>query len=308
MITKNQLSPNCEIISVLNESLEDIDTLSQDYDIDAEMLMYARDYDERSRIEFSPGGDWNLIVYDIATLKDKDSSNVKDPTAPITFIFKADKLLIFMTSVTKFDPQKLIKIPEDMDLDQLNPMDTILLIIYSLAYRYYDVIHAIDKRRQMVQKGLNQTTSRKSITQLMGLQTQLVYYLTALDSDNRVLNELEYNKFVKLNQVQSEQLKDVQIEISQGLEMAQMASAVIKHVSDAYSNILDNSLNNTMKFLTIWSIILAVPTIIFGFFGQNVQLPMVSSKMGWLVTIGVAVFFTLLLWGFYELYQHLSNR
>jgi len=83
---------------------------------------------------------------------------------------------------------------------------------------------------------------------------------------------------------QLEMIEDDVIELQQGLEMANMASDVISHVADAYKSVLDTDLNNTMKLLTIYSILLALPQLVFGFYGQNVKLPLVSS--GWLITIG----------------------
>ncbi|MGY0303539.1 CorA family divalent cation transporter [Limosilactobacillus fermentum] len=63
---------------------------------------------------------------------------------------------------------------------------------------------------------------------------------------------------------QQSDLDDVIIEAQQGLEMAQMTSDVTGRVSDAYSKVLDSNLNQTMKFLTVYSIILSIPPIVSG--------------------------------------------
>ena len=69
--------------------------------------------------------------------------------------------------------------------------------------------------------------------------------------------------------------------------MATMTSNIIERISNAYSKVLDSNLNNTMRFLTIYSIVLTIPSIVFGFFGQNVHLPFESSPIGWELTIMV---------------------
>ncbi len=90
---------------------------------------------------------------------------------------------------------------------------------------------------------------------------------------------------IQMTAGQHEQLEDVIVESQQGEEMAQLATDIIERVANANSNILDSDLNNTMKFLTVFSIVLAVPSIVFGFFGQNVIVPFAHSVMGWEITI-----------------------
>jgi Mg2+ and Co2+ transporter CorA len=37
-----------------------------------------------------------------------------------------------------------------------------------------------------------------------------------------------------------------------------------------------------MKFLTVWSLAIAIPTLITGFFGMNINLPKVDKVYGWI--------------------------
>ena len=88
---------------------------------------------------------------------------------------------------------------------------------------------------------------------------------------------------------QSNDLDDVIVEAQQGLEMAQMTSDVSERVSNAYSKVLDSDLNQTMKYLTIYSIVLSIPTIVGGFYGENVKLPLANWDYSWLITIGITI-------------------
>lgn len=53
--------------------------------------------------------------------------------------------------------------------------------------------------------------------------------------------------------------------------MANLALEVINSVSDAMGNLSNRDLNWTMKVLTVYSIVLTVPTIVSGFYGENVK-------------------------------------
>ncbi len=59
--------------------------------------------------------------------------------------------------------------------------------------------------------------------------------------------------------------------------MAQMTSDVSARVSNAYSKVLDSDLNQTMKYLTIYSIHSLNSNNCIWFYGENVKLP---SRMG----------------------------
>ena len=80
--------------------------------------------------------------------------------------------------------------------------------------------------------------------------------------------------------------------------MAQMTSDVVSRVSSAYSNVLDSNLNQTMKFLTVYSIILAIPPIVSGFYGENVKsLPFAQNDWAWQITVIITlIFIALSIW------------
>ncbi len=61
--------------------------------------------------------------------------------------------------------------------------------------------------------------------------------------------------------------------------MANIAAEIAEQVV-SYSNILDNSINNTMRSLTVWSLALAIPLIVSGFWGQNMPLSLLLKSPG----------------------------
>ena len=67
--------------------------------------------------------------------------------------------------------------------------------------------------------------------------------------------------------------------------MTQLSSQILQQLSGTYNNILNNNLNDTMKLLTVLSILMTIPTIITGFFGMNMPLPLEHNIFGWAITI-----------------------
>ncbi|EOH98715.1 hypothetical protein UAW_01311 [Enterococcus haemoperoxidus ATCC BAA-382] len=71
--------------------------------------------------------------------------------------------------------------------------------------------------------------------------------------------------------------------------MVQLTSQVLQQLSGTYNNILNNNLNDTMKILTVLSILLTIPTIVTGFFGMNMPLPLEHNILGWVIAIGISL-------------------
>lgn len=116
--------------------------------------------------------------------------------------------------------------------------------------------------------------------------------VSASKQNTLLLNQLKSQPLMsKLTEDEKEQLEDAVIEARQLLEMTQLSSQVLGQLDDAYNNILNNELNDTMKILTLLSILLTVPDMVTGFFGINVPLPSILTKtpLGWLIVIGIAV-------------------
>ena len=84
-------------------------------------------------------------------------------------------------------------------------------------------------------------------------------------------------------------LDDVRIEFRQASEMCEISSKLLNETMDTFSNIINNSMNDAMKRLTIITLVLAVPTIVFSFYGMNVDnLPFIDSWV-WAMLISLVL-------------------
>jgi Mg2+ and Co2+ transporter CorA len=70
--------------------------------------------------------------------------------------------------------------------------------------------------------------------------------------------------------------------------MTTLSAQILQQLSGTYNNVLNNSLNETMRILTVLSVLLTIPTIITGFFGMNMPLPLENNTSGWLITIAMS--------------------
>ncbi|WP_338208741.1 magnesium transporter CorA family protein [Lactiplantibacillus paraxiangfangensis] len=285
MIKVQELSDDFRWVAVNNYTDNDYRQLINDEHVTDEMLGYATDQHERGRLEYDSKSAITTIIFDVVTNNEDEGTY----TAQVSFMLIDHTLLSFTTANTSF-VEDMIADEIDADWEHvLHPFDYIFEVLYKLSRQYFSAINQINKERQNIQTKMKKQIQRSVILQLMDLETTLVYFLTSLKSNNDLLQSLKRFAPVKFSTSQKERLDDIIVEAQQGLEMANIASDIIGRVSNAYSNILDNSLNNTMWLLTIFSIVLTMPNIVFGFFGQNVDLPFMKNPFGWEITVVIAI-------------------
>ena len=288
-------------VSVFEPLPHEREQLYQRYEVTKELLDYAIDPYEKARVEIDPDAGVSLLIFDVYV----PTHSVDTPeTAPVGIMLTTNNVLTFTNARTNFvngiiaEQLKLIQARGETP-DQF---DFILPVLYRLSTDFFGPIRRADQQRQQIQHNLQKRIERKAITEFMEIETGLVYILTSLQGNVSLLQEFKRRFTSKLTRKQRNDLDDVIVEAQQGLEMAQMTSDVSARVSDAYSKVLDANLNQTMKFLTVYSIVLAIPPIVSGFYGENVKLPLANNPFAWQITIGITLFL-IVLWLF--IYRHL---
>ena len=85
-------------------------------------------------------------------------------------------------------------------------------------------------------------------------------------------------------------LEDLVIENNQAIETTELYTGILESITSSYSSLLSNEMNNIMKTLTLFTVLLTLPTLVFSFFGMNVPLPIDDkSYVSWLVIVGISL-------------------
>lgn len=294
MLSAELINKQSYWISVFEPLPHEREDLINKYEVTKELLDYAIDPYEKARVEVDRDAGVTLLIFDVYV----PTHEVSAPqTAPIGIMLTANNVLTFTNAQTNFVNGILAKQLKAMK--KHGPVndrfDFILPTLYKLSTSYFGPIRRADQQRQQIQRNLQNHTERKAITEFMEIETGLVYILTSLKGNVSLLEEFKRRFGSRMSHRQLDDLDDIIIEAQQGLEMAQMTSDVSARVSDAYSKVLDSNLNQTMKFLTIYSIVLAIPPIVSGFYGENVRsLPFAQSEWAWQITIAITLIMILL--------------
>jgi magnesium transporter len=155
---------------------------------------------------------------------------------------------------------------------------------------YLKYLKHIDKKSELIEKSLHKSMRNKELYKLLDLSKSLVYFNTSLKSNETVLERLLTGKFIKLYEEDADLLDDTIIENKQAIEMATIYSSILSGTMDAFASIISNNQNEVMKFLAAMTIVMAIPNMVYSFFGQNFSFPLQSNPFMWLyVLAGSAV-------------------
>lgn len=110
-------------------------------------------------------------------------------------------------------------------------------------------------------------------------------------------NQIVLERLVKLEKndtPEAEMLEDVIIENKQAIDMSKIYGNILNSNLNVFETIISNNLNMVMKFLTVVSVIIAVPTVVSSFWGMNVPVPFEQNEYGFLIVSIISVIITIL--------------
>ena len=149
----------------------------------------------------------------------------------------------------------------------------VLKIFEKVINNFQDHLKEINMRRNTLEHKLYVANRNEELLQLMRIQKSLVYFLTALRSNELLMMKMVRTNFLQLNEDEKDFLDDLIVETSQALEMANTYTNILSSTLDAFASIISNNQNEVLKRLTTLTIVLTVPTLIASIYGMNVPIP-----------------------------------
>ena len=286
MHEKEEMQPGCWI-ALTNPTASEILEIADACQIDPDHLKAPLDEEERSRIEAED--EYTLILVDIPSIEER---NGKDwfVTIPMAIITTKDVLITVCLEETPI----LTAFMDGRVRDFHTFMKTrfILQILYKNATQYLQYLRIIDKKSEVIENKLHQSQKNEELIELLELQKSLVYFTTSLRSNEAVLEKLIKLESIKKYPEDTELLEDVIIENTQAIEMANIYSGILSSMMDAFASVISNNLNDVMKILSVITIVMSIPTIVFSAYGMNlapVGMPFSSARMGFLIVILISI-------------------
>jgi len=261
-------------VSAVAPTDEEISFLQDELGIAEEFVNAALDEEEAAHVENEDGQ--TLIIMDIP-MSEKSDSGVNYATLPMGIIVTDNHIVTVSLReniVIRDMTAGLVK-----NINTKFKTEFVLYLLLRMATRFLQYLRQIDKRTVFLERQLRKSMRNKELIQLMDLQKSLVYFQTSLKSNESVLEKITRGRYIKMYEDDHDLLEDVLIEIKQALEMCNIYSSILSGTMDAFASVISNNLNIVMKLLASITIIMAIPTMVFSFYGMNIGDGMESAGL-----------------------------
>lgn len=278
-------------ICLIAPTEEEIAEVSRKTGIEGEYLQHPLDDEERPRIELN--ADQILVIIKIPVEKKRRNCIFHD-TIPLGIIITREHIVTVCLEDTPLFSE-LINSPDPIYTFKRTRF--LLQVLVKTAALYLRYLRQIDKRSSELQQNLSHAMKNEELLHLLEVQKSLVYFTTSLKANGIVMEKLlrthlakttadSADRLIKMRPDDEDLLEDVITENKQAIEMSTTYSVILTETMDAFASLISNNLNMVMKFLTSVTIVLSLPTIITGFFGMNVHLPLQGWPHAYLGILG----------------------
>ena len=253
-------------VNIGNPDHEDFERLQTEYKIDEDTISDILDPDEQPRFEVED--DYKVIIVRFPIINRE--SDTLWHTEPLSIIYSANRVI----TVCRKRCDLLDRIKKD---EKTSREEFVLNIIYYIAESYLRFLKELNKRVLASKKVLQERIRKKELMALLEVENSYTLYMAGLKGNVAVLDKLEKVRgFVKSEEAK-ELAEDTRIELSQGIEVVTSYSKMLKSIKESFESVINMDSNTYINRLTMWNIILVVPTVIVGYYGMNVKLPFAEN-------------------------------
>ncbi|MBS7392738.1 MULTISPECIES: magnesium transporter CorA family protein [Hallerella] len=262
-ITKAPDEDSADIVLMDSPSQEQRGALVKKYEIAEHTIASAFDNDELSRVEYDD--DFTTIVFKKPrNYTAEDNFEFRVESFGI-FVFEDWVLLLSDSEIPLMDSRRFSKI------DSLNTF-VVKLLNYSV-YHFNEHLKIINRISEELEDKLQNTLDNKYLLYMFTLNKGLIYYVSALNSNEALLKKLQMGRGMQFDENERELLDDVVIENRQSLQQAEIYANILASLMDARASVVNNNMNELMRTLNIVTIAITIPTFVASIFGMNVKFP-----------------------------------
>mgnify|MGYP002723478937 FL=1 len=284
-IKETGLDQDVAWLNIVDPEREEIETLMGLYDIPEDFLRDPLDTEESARIEFDDDTGYSLIIIDLPIVNQTNQKVLSFITIPLGIIIGNKKIMTVCSEENDF-----LEFYARQNINLNYRSQFALTILLTIANHFNRNLRLLNRTRLRIERSLKNNITNKQLYNLMEVEKSLVYFLDALKGNDNVIKKLFRLPSIKRFDEDEELIEDLIIENNQAIETTELYTNILESITSSYASLLSNEMNNTMKTLTLFTVLLTLPTLVFSFFGMNVPLPIDDhSYISWVIIIAISV-------------------
>ncbi len=267
-----------------HDDLEDITELT---DLSLLDLQDTLDLQELPRIERHN----KSIILFIRTPISKNSDHQFIHTVPLAIIINS-KYFITISAEKNSIIKEIQKDSLSIATTQRGKMLVYILLRVSKSFtnRVKEISYEVLSKKKHIENIKN-----SDISELIKHEDVLNQYISALIPMRNLFENLMSSSYLKFYREDQDLFDDMLNSIRQSVDICQVNLKSIKSLRESYQIVFTNRLNKVIQFLTAFTIVMTIPTIIASLYGMNVELPLAGSRFAFFYVLffssfGIAAF------------------
>ena len=273
-------------VNLVEPSTTELEAVLSHFQVPRDFLTDPLDAGERPRFDYEDDASL-LIVHVPMKVPDEEDEVAPYRTVPLGIILFKESVITVCSARTPVTTAFLDQIRRVCP-----PSDT-----YRFAFRllwhggvlFLRYINEIHSRTSVLEDELHESISNEALLKLFQIEKTFVYFTTSLKADTIALARANTARQLPLCEDDRDYLEDAMVEYQQALETATIHANILNGTLDTFASLINNNLNNVMKYLTVATIFLAVPTLVASVYGMNLQtLPFMNSAHSFAIVMGIS--------------------
>ncbi|WP_433771226.1 magnesium transporter CorA family protein [Pseudomonas putida] len=265
---------DAQVMLFSNPDVAERDLLHSHFKLDEHALASALDPDEVSRIEFHPD---NLFLIWKRPENYSGAGSLSFEVSSCGLLFCPDRLLVIAT-----DDAPLSGLGRGKPLN--SPLDVLLDLLFNNIHHYLGHLKVIKLVARELQQKFNASMQNQHLIQMFNLSESLIYYINAIHSNGAVLTRLRNHAQKEHFDAQAISLiDDLIIENNQCYKQAEIYSTVFSGLIEARGNLMNNSMNNLLRKLTLINVVF-LPLNLVASIGGMSEFSMMTAGTPWWIS------------------------
>jgi magnesium transporter len=173
------------------------------------------------------------------------------------------------------------------DLLRRGPTGLLHAILEEQAHRIEPVLDSIDEHIAELEERVVTRPRSRDLAVLMALRRNILHLRRWMTKQRDVVMRLARNEFNLGTPQEALPFRDVYDSLQRFTDLLENYRELSTSIQEAYLTVTSNRLNETMKYLTIFTAVLMPLTVITGVYGMNFEdMPELHSKIGYPLVLG----------------------
>lgn len=275
-------TPIGELLWVRGEHVDTIDAekLQAEFGLNKNIVNDVTDSGELPRTEFDDNKEYVFLRAPQRTKKGKVT------TRPLLAVVDGSRFFSLSHTETLISPD----IIQQSVASETGGRGLLLATLAGVVSMYEELIQHTSRTIQDTGLRLHShEVTNQDFIHFVTVEDNLNQYQMNLEGTLVVAKRLKEDAHGLFKRQDKESIDDIILHIQQLLVGIDTYFKSVESIRNAYSTIANNTLNERMKTLTVFTVLIALPNVFFGMYGMNVILPFADESWAYGAVTGFAI-------------------